>query len=175
MRKKYSIIILLILSFSSSMLQSQEFVLPLYNGEIPNSIASKKTEKITKTDIVLISDVQVPNIAVYLPSKRFSTGQAVIICPGGGYAVLAYDLEGTDIARYLNSIGVAAIVLKYRLPVAGNSLIPHKSPLMDAQRAIRLVRFNAEKWSVYPSEIGIMGFGSWHTFRLWQQIGSRFG
>jgi hypothetical protein len=84
----------------------------------------------------------------------------VVICPGGGYWVLAYDLEGTDIARYLNSIGVAAIVLKYRLPTYGNCIEPHKAPLMDAQRAMRLVRHNASIWNINPSKIGIMGFSA---------------
>ena len=88
------------------------------------------------------------------------TGQAVIICPGGGYWALAYDLEGTDIARYLNSIGVVGIVLKYRLPTYGNVIEPHKAPLMDAQRAMRLVRFNARKWNIDTAKIGIMGFSA---------------
>jgi acetyl esterase/lipase len=104
--------------------------------------------------------VQDPDIAVYLPSKRFATGQAVVICPGGGYWVLAYDLEGTDVAKYLNSIGVAGIVLKYRLPTSGNTIEPHKAPLMDAQRAIRLVRSNAKAWSIDSTKIGIMGFSA---------------
>lgn len=141
-------------------LQAQNFVLPLYNGEIPNSKPTGSTEKVVNKDIVLISDVQEPNIAVYLPSKRMATGQAVIICPGGGYWVLAYDLEGTDIAHYLNSIGVAGIVLKYRLPTYGNCVVPHKAPLMDAQRAMRLVRANASKWSIDTAKIGIMGFSA---------------
>jgi acetyl esterase/lipase len=81
-------------------------------------------------------------------------------CLGGGYWILAYDLEGTDIARYLNSIGVAAIVLKYRLPTYGNTVESHKVPLMDAQRAMRIVRFNASKWNIDPAKIGIMGFSA---------------
>jgi acetyl esterase/lipase len=138
----------------------QDFILPLYSGTIPNSRYTGAQEKIEKKDIILISNVQVPDIAVYLPSKRFATGQAVIICPGGGYWVLAYDLEGTDIARYFNSIGVAAVVLKYRLPTYGNCIEPHKAPLMDAQRAMRLVRHNAAKWNIEPAKIGIMGFSA---------------
>lgn len=139
---------------------SQDVVLPLYNGTIPNAVNTGQQEKIEKKDIVLISNVQNPDIAVYLPTKRFATGQAVVICPGGGYWVLAYDLEGTDIAKYLNSIGVAGIVLKYRLPASGNSLVPHKSPLMDAQRAMRLIRQNAEKWNIRRDKIGVMGFSA---------------
>ena len=139
---------------------SQDFVLPLYRDKIPNSINTGQKEKIEKSDITLISNVQNPDIAVYLPSKRFATGQAVVICPGGGYWVLAYDLEGTDIARYLNSIGVAGIVLKYRLPTSGNTVESHKVPLMDAQRAMRLVRSNAKSWNIDTTKIGIMGFSA---------------
>ena len=139
---------------------AQEFKIPLYTGMIPNSINTGDVEKIEKKEITVITHVQVPDIAVYLPSKRNATGQAVVICPGGGYWVLAYDWEGSDIARYFNSIGVAAIVLKYRLPTYGNTLEPHKAPLMDAQRALRLVRFNAGRWNIDPKKIGIMGFSA---------------
>jgi acetyl esterase/lipase len=141
-------------------MMAQDFRMPLYEGEIPNSKKTGQSEEIEHSDITLIRNVQVPDIAVYLPSKRFSTGQAVVICPGGGYWVLAYDLEGTDIARYLNSIGVAAIVLKYRLPTYGNCVVPHKAPLMDAQRAMRLVRTHAAEWSIDPKKIGVMGFSA---------------
>lgn len=141
-------------------ISAQDYRLPLYSGTIPNSKEAGHAEKIEKNEITVISNVQIPDIAVYLPSKRFATGQAIVICPGGGYWILAYDLEGTDIARYLNSIGVAAIVLKYRLPTYGNCVIPHKAPLMDAQRAMRLVRFNAALWNIDPDKIGIMGFSA---------------
>ncbi len=138
----------------------QEFRMPLYSGNIPNSKPSPAKEKIEKTDITWITNVQVPDIAVYLPVKKFATGQAVVICPGGGYSGLAYDLEGTEIAKYLNSIGVAGIVLKYRLPSRESNIEPYKSPLMDAQRAVRLVRSNAEKWNIDPVKVGVMGFSA---------------
>ncbi len=154
-----SILPILFLMINLSM-NAQEYRIPLYPGAVPNSKNTGGTEKTEVSDITLISNVQVPDIAVYLPSKRFASGQAVVICPGGGYWVLAYDLEGTDIARYLNSIGVAAIVLKYRLPTYGNCIEPHKAPLMDAQRAMRLVRHNAAKWNINPLKIGIMGFSA---------------
>ena len=154
------ITILLILLMQNYFMNGQEFRLPLYSGTIPNSINTGAQEKIEKQEITVISNVQVPDIAVYLPTKKMGTGQAVVICPGGGYWILAYDLEGTDIARYLNSIGVAAIVLKYRLPTYGNCTEPHKVPLMDAQRAMRLVRHHAAEWSIDPVKIGIMGFSA---------------
>lgn len=155
--KAFALFVFVAMNFLS---YGQDYVLPLYQGEIPNSKNTGQTEKIEKKDIILISNVQNPDIAVYLPSKRFATGQAVVICPGGGYWVLAYDLEGTDIAKYLNSIGVAGIVLKYRLPTSGNSVVPHKVPLMDARRAMRLVRSNSKAWSIDSTKIGIMGFSA---------------
>jgi len=159
MIKKYLFLILFPI-ISISTLKGQDYLVPLYSGEIPNSKFTGAMEKVEKSDITRISNVQVPDIAVYLPSKRFDTGQAVVICPGGGYWILAYDLEGTDIASYLISIGVAAIVLKYRLPTYGNTLEPHKVPFMDAQRAMRLVRSNARNWNIDPQKIGIMGFSA---------------
>jgi acetyl esterase/lipase len=149
-----------ILSISLNAIHGQDFRVPLYKGEIPNSKNTGAVEKVSRRDIIGVTEVQVPDLAVYLPTKKFSTGQAVIICPGGGYWALAYDLEGTDIAKYLNSIGVAGIVLKYRLPTYGNVIEPHKAPLMDAQRAMRLVRFNAAKWNIDTAKIGIMGFSA---------------
>ncbi|NEW85502.1 MAG: hypothetical protein GZ094_24500 [Mariniphaga sp.] len=97
-------VLFLILVVCSLTTYGQEYTLPLYSGKIPNSIREAAPDKVEKKDIILYSKVQNPDIAVYLPSKRFATGQAVVICPGGGYWVLAYDLEGTDIAQYLNSM-----------------------------------------------------------------------
>lgn len=156
----FKMAVIAVLISTTLLTNGQDYVLPLYHGEIPNSRSTGQKEKVEKKDIVMISNVQDPDIAVYLPSKRFATGQAVVICPGGGYWVLAYDLEGTDIARYLNSIGVAGIVLKYRLPTYGNCIIPHKAPLQDAQRAMRLVRSNAKAWNIDSTKIGIMGFSA---------------
>lgn len=123
----------------------------------------KKTdevEKVESTDIIRISKVQSPEIAVFLPSKKTATGQAVIICPGGGYAYLSYNWEGTDVAKLLNAKGIAAIVLKYRLPNSKSNITPNLSPLMDAKRAMRIVRANADKWNIKKNNIGIMGFSA---------------
>jgi acetyl esterase/lipase len=156
---KNSLKLFLLFAFSVC-IHGQNFVLPLYTGEIPNSIFTGAKENVENKEITKISNVQNPNISVFLPSKRYSTGQAVIVCPGGGYWIEAYDIEGNDIAHYLNSIGVAAVVLKYRLPTYGNCKIAHKAPLMDAQRAMRIVRQNATKWNIEPNKIGIMGFSA---------------
>jgi len=143
---------------SATMAQNQ--VLPLWEGDPPNYKDTGEETIVETNDIMVVSNVQKPEIAVYLPAKRNATGKAVLICPGGGYHVLAYDWEGIDMASWLNSKGIAAIVLTYRLPIASSNIIPHKSPLMDAQRALRTVRVNAEKWNVDPAKIGVMGFSA---------------
>ena len=153
-------VIFLIVIAASMSLYGQDYRRPLYEGVIPNSKPAGTSEKIDKTDITRISNVQVPDIAVYLPTKRFATGQAVVICPGGGYGGLSYDLEGTDVARYFNSIGIAGIILKYRLPSPDCCVEPHKAPLMDAQRAMRLVRDDARRWNIDPRKVGVMGFSA---------------
>ncbi|MDB5193443.1 MAG: alpha/beta hydrolase [Segetibacter sp.] len=139
----------------------QDITLPLWaNRKVPNFKKTDEVEKRDTTDVVRISKVQNPDIAVYLPSKKSATGQAVIICPGGGYSILSYTWEGVDVAKWLNSKGIAAIVLKYRLPNANSNVISHLSPLMDAKRAIRLVRNNASQWNIKPGQVGIMGFSA---------------
>jgi acetyl esterase/lipase len=152
--------IIIALLMQSITIYSQDIKLQLYDGPIPNYKSSGTREKVEKRDITWITSVRNPDIAVYLPAKKFATGQAVVICPGGGYGGLAYDLEGSNIAGYLNSIGVTGVVLKYRLPSNESSIEPNKTPLMDAQRALRLVRSNAAKWNIDPFKIGIMGFSA---------------
>ncbi len=154
------IIFTLILCLAMGVLQSQNFIFPLWEGDPPNYRESGEMMKSDTTNIVRLSLVQYPDIAVFLPSKRNATGEAVVICPGGGYHILAYDWEGSDIARWFSSRGIAAAVLKYRLPVSKSNIIPHKTPLMDAQRAFRMVRYHAESWNIDPGKIGIMGFSA---------------
>ncbi len=154
------IIFLLLLCLTMGILQSQNFILPLWEGDPPNYKVSGEVMKSDTTNIVRLSLVQHPDIAVFLPSKSNATGEAVVICPGGGYHILAYDWEGSDIARWFSSRGIAAMVLKYRLPDSKSNIVPHKTPLMDAQRAFRMVRYHAESWNIEPGKIGIMGFSA---------------
>jgi acetyl esterase/lipase len=139
---------------------AQSFTLPLWTGNIPNYRKTDEVEVRDSSDIIRISNVQIPDITVYLPAKRYATGQAVVICPGGGYVRLAYDLEGLDIAKWLNSKGIAAIVLKYRLPITNNNIVGYKSPLLDAKRAIRTARYYASDWNIDKNKIGVMGFSA---------------
>lgn len=106
-----------------------------------------------------LTDVSVPTITVYKPPEEKDTGTAVLICPGGGYNILAMDLEGTEVADWLNSIGVTGIVLKYRVPRRKDQ-DKHLAPLQDAQRAISLVRQHADDWGIASNRIGILGFSA---------------
>jgi acetyl esterase/lipase len=154
---------LLILLFMTSLILpvlAQNQVIPLWTSDPPNYRETGEVTIWDTSDIVRVRNVQKPDIAVFLPSKKNATGEAVVICPGGGYAILAYDWEGSDIARWLSSKGIAAFVLKYRLPGSASNIVRHLSPLLDAQRAMRLVRSNAEQWNIDPGRIGIMGFSA---------------
>jgi acetyl esterase/lipase len=148
------------LCFAASNVFCQNEILKLWNHEVPNSQKSDDKEIVSSEDAVRISLVQIPTLEVFLPTKKNATGQAVIICPGGGYHYVVYDWEGTDIAKWCNSKGIAAFVLKYRLPNSKSIKVPHEAPLQDAQRAMRLVRSNAEKWDVVRDKVGIMGFSA---------------
>jgi len=107
--------------------------------------------------VIRLADVTDPTIKVFVPKN--ANGTAVIVCPGGGYGILAMDLEGTEICEWLNSFGVTGILLKYRVP-APKGKLRYELPLQDAQRALALVRFNAAKWGIKASRIGIMGFSA---------------
>ncbi len=139
---------------------TQNMILPLWEGDPPNYRETGEVTIWDTADIVRVRNVQKPDIAVYLPSRKNASGEAVVICPGGGYHILAYDWEGSDIARWLNSRGIAAFVLKYRLPGSKSNVVPYKSPLMDAQRAMRLVRYHAKAWNLDAGKVGIMGFSA---------------
>ena len=107
-----------------------------------------------------ISRVTNPQLEVFLPPKEKLNGTAVVICPGGGYSVLAYDHEGIQVARFFNKAGIAAFILKYRLP--SDAIMENKSvgPLQDVQEAIRTVRRRAKEWGIKPDRIGVMGFSA---------------
>lgn len=109
-----------------------------------------------------ITAVTVPTITVYRPPKNKDTGTAFIICPGGGYWNLAWDLEGTEVAEWFRDHGITGIVLKYRCPRRQNEpeRLPAPGPVVDAQRAISLVRSKAKEWGIDPNRIGIGGFSA---------------
>jgi acetyl esterase/lipase len=117
-------------------------VIPLWSGGAPGALGT--------------DDSDIPVITVYLPRTVAPNTPAVVVCPGGGYRALAANHEGRQVASYLNSLGVAAFVLRYRL----GPRYHHPIELGDAQRAIRLVRSHQADWRIDPSRIGIMGFSA---------------
>ena len=155
--KKYFLPLLFILITLKGYSQSE--IIKLWDV-IPNHVKTNEVEIYPERSILWIELVQVPTLEVFLPVKNFATGQAVVICPGGGYKGLSYDWEGTEIAKWYNTKGIAAFVLKSRLPGSKSIKVAHEAPLQDAQRAMRIVRKNAEKWNINPDKIGIMGFSA---------------
>lgn len=140
--------------------QNQNEIIPLWEATIPNHQNSDEVEIYPEREIFWIEKIQTPALEIFLPNNRQKTGKAVIICPGGGYHGLAYDFEGSDIAKWYNSKGIVAFVLKYRMPNSASVKVSYEAPLQDAQRAIRLVRFHADKWGVNKNDVGIMGFSA---------------
>jgi acetyl esterase/lipase len=136
-------------------------VVPLYAGKVPNSKGAMPDEIVGRGGgIEFVRHVSIPSMSVYLPDANQSVGSAVIIFPGGGYYLEAFEIEGTQIAQALAGHGVAAFVVKYRLPSDSTMSDKTIGPLQDAQRAIRIVRERASSWGVDSSKIGIMGFSA---------------
>jgi acetyl esterase/lipase len=129
----------------------------LYPDNIPNSVAVADQE--TNKDFV-IRDVSKPTLRIFLPDPSVANGTAVVVCPGGGYGALVIDREGYQVAKELNKIGIAAFVLKYRLPSDQRMKDKSIGPLQDAQQAIKTVRERATEWKVNAQKIGIMGFSA---------------
>ena len=135
-------------------------IIKLWEGKIPGAIenAEIKDEAIGGNSFFVRSVVN-PSIAYY-PAEKNETGTAVVVCPGGGYAGLTYLFEGVMSAQWLNSVGISAFVLRYRLP--NDKIMEDRKvgPLQDVQQAIRYVRANAEKFGIKPDRIGVMGFSA---------------
>src|SRR3977135_1371816 len=142
MKKILSLSCLLVFfSFSYS-----QQVIFLYKDSIPNSKPAANLEKTTidKDGVFIIRDISIPTLSIFLPAKKIANGTAVIICPGGGYWVTSIVKEGFAVAKEFNKWGVAAFIVKYRIP-NDSSMIDRKiGPLQDAQRAIQLVRMHAK-------------------------------
>jgi acetyl esterase/lipase len=143
-------------------------VVNLWPGKPPGETASLPPEEnITKPDdkpvgdrqIIKLTNVSTPTLSIYRPAKEKDTGAAIVVCPGGGHRILAFDHEGTEVAQWLNTIGVTGIVLKYRVP-ARNQDRRWEAAVQDAQRGMSLVRSKAREWNLDPKRIGILGFSA---------------
>ena len=125
----------------------------MVNGK-PYEVDGKPTKWVT--------NVTKPTLTIYRPARGKDTGTAVLICPGGGYHNLGWDVEGEEIAAWLNTLGVTGIILKYRCPRRPGDTKgePPLGPLKDAQRAVSLVRSKAKEWNIDPAKIGMVGFSA---------------
>ena len=135
----------------------------LHPGPPPGAPLSNEPEVLIKKEgdpIVRLTHVQKPNVRVFLPSKEKNTGAAVVICPGGAYRILAIDHEGYQMAEWLNSIGVAGIVCKYRVSDKAGGAYQHPVPLLDARQAVRVTRRHAAEWGIDPHRVGVLGFSA---------------
>jgi acetyl esterase/lipase len=141
-------------------------VIQLWPGQAPGEkgpLAAAEGDQAPKDEpkgrVQRRQNVSVPTLTVYPADPAKANGTSVIIAPGGGYNILAWDLEGTEVAEWLNSVGVTAFVLKYRVPKRPDDPT-NALPLMDAQRAVRLVRSRASEWKLDPKKIGMLGFSA---------------
>ena len=161
--KSINLLIIILLISIDQMLAQEEFL--IWDTSIPGQIITSKVQEYkeggsSETDVLRVYQVVEPTIKKYLAPKEKANGAAVLICPGGGYKILAIDHEGYQIAEWLNSIGISAFVLKSRLP--DDRIMKNKSvgPLQDAQKAMRIIRKNANEWNINPNKIGVLGFSA---------------
>ena len=163
--KKGNLLFLLITNLITGSIMAQDKPIQLFPkgapGEQTKLIEKALPEggKVGGASVLRLSGVSDPTITIYPASDEVATGAAMVVCPGGGYEILAYDLEGDEICQWLNEIGVTAVLLKYRVP-RRTGLEKHTAPLQDVQRAISLVRSKAEELNLDPQRIGVMGFSA---------------
>lgn len=156
-----------VLALAATLASAQQVTLPLWHNGPPEPATSKTPEHdsnlptdalIAGRKIMRLANVSEPTLAVYKASSSTST-PAVVVFPGGGYQILAYDLEGTEVCTWLNSIHITCILVKYRVPYDGH--YPERTEdLEDAQQAMRLTRSHAVEWNIDPKRIGVLGFSA---------------
>lgn len=156
------------LVLSASMLIAAPQSIPLFPKGVPGGkrdlgpekdMTTAKENLVVGRSVIRLGNVTEPSLAFYPAPASNNTGAAVIVFPGGGYSILAYDLEGTEVCEWLNSIGVNGVLVKYRVPEPAN--VPrYEGPLQDAQRAVGYVRSRAAEWKIDPARIGVLGFSA---------------
>jgi acetyl esterase/lipase len=159
---KQTMLAFLCLIATTGNLSGQSMIINLWNGKIPGAIRNDNFKQSVDSadNWIKMRFVTDPFVDMYPAPAEKATGTAVIICPGGAYWGIAIEHEGAQVAKWLNSLGITAFVLKYRLP--DNTIMVNKSigPMQDGQRAISLVRQRAKEWGIDPHKIGIMGFSA---------------
>lgn len=155
----YSMALAVVLTPFLSDAQDTARQIPLWSNGAPG-FESKRNEPEQAKDY-WVKNIHNPSVTVYLPPKEKATGAAVVIFPGGGHRLLVFNAEGRDPARFLNSIGVAAFIVKYRLFREDSNLYSlEKEVRQDAYRAMRLVRSRAAEWNIDTGRVGVMGFSA---------------
>ena len=147
---------------------AEPLVVELWPGKVPGDIgiSGNETSRIYESPLVgptrLVTNVSRPTLTIYRPPQAMNTGAAMIICPGGGYWNLYWELEGEEVASWLNSVGMTGIILKYRCPRRSGEepRDPPLGPQLDAQRAVSMVRSRAGQWGIDPHRIGVVGFSA---------------
>lgn len=169
--KMFSSVILLMGLLAAVSLRGAETVpqvIPLWPGTAPgekqplgeeHDITTSKDNLVAGKPLIRLGNVSKPEISIYRPANAAANGAAVVVCPGGGYHILAMDLEGTEVCQWLNTLGITGVLLKYRVP-ARAGLEKHTAALQDAQRAVGIVRHRAKEWNLDPQRIGILGFSA---------------
>ena len=142
---------------------AQNKPIALWEEKIPGeilSVSNEEKEIYNENELQSTSNVKIPTLTIYTPNEISANGTSVILFPGGGYSHLSMNKEGKKIAKWLNSFGITAFVLKYRMP--SDEIMKDKSigPLQDAQEAVRMVRRNAKKWNLESNKIGVIGFSA---------------
>lgn len=154
---KTTSVFLIFMIFSINLISQNNEIIYLWPNIVPGETEDKKppiqTDN-TTGDVIRISDITDPAIVVYPASSENNNGSGIIVCPGGGYNILAIDKEGYEIAKWLNQHGFSAFVLQYRVPKK------QEGALQDVQRAQRIVRSNAKQWGLDPGKLGVMGFSA---------------
>lgn len=151
---KRIVLLLLISGILVSPLMAQEFVTIWDGGVMPNSKGLTLQDSIANERVY---QVGTPGMYVFQPSEAENKGAAVLIIPGGGYARLAYQISGWQLAKWFNTFGVTAFVLNHRLPQSPDVKVSYKAPLEDAQRAMRFIRSHAKEYGIHSDKVGVMG------------------
>jgi acetyl esterase/lipase len=155
MKTLISILLMAITGFETFSQKTE--IIYLWPGKVPGELKEKMApviDKSKKDNVIRYTEVTNPAIEIYKPDPSIKNRASVIVCPGGGYGILAYDLEGSEVASWLNRLGFTALVLQYRVPNK------KEGALQDVQRAIRIVRNNASELGIDPDKTGVMGFSA---------------
>ena len=150
-------------------MNNRKQTISLWSGTMPGvppeangperDMTTAKDDSVGGKRVMRLGNVTQPLLEIFQPPINKRNGTSVVVCPGGGFSILAWDLEGTEVAQWLNKRGVTVGVLKYRVPTTKQNP-PYLTPAIDAQRAIRLMRHNAQKWQIDPNQVGILGFSA---------------